>query len=73
MYIFGRFDEISAITKPKMMTFSITGSQIFFVDFVIYSKNNLSFTPLPCPYVLSSMHGREDSRPFFHEQGYNIM
>ena len=30
MYIFCRFDEVSAIRKPKMMTFSITGSQIFF-------------------------------------------
>ena len=36
---FCRFDEVMAIRKPEMMTFSITGSQIFFADFVIYTRN----------------------------------
>ena len=39
MYIFCRFDEVSAIRKPKMRTFLITGSQIFFVNFVIFATN----------------------------------
>ena len=39
MYIFCHFDEVSAIRWPKMMTFSITGSQIFFVNFVIFVRN----------------------------------
>ena len=34
--IFCCFGEVSAIRKPKMMTFVIIGSQIFFADFVIY-------------------------------------
>ena len=38
MYIFGRFDEVSAIRKPKIITSSITGSQIFFADFVFFTK-----------------------------------
>ena len=38
MYIFCRFDEVSANRKPKIMTFSITGSQIFFADFVFSTK-----------------------------------
>ena len=38
MYIFCRFDEVSAIRKPKIMTSSITGSQIFFADFVFSTK-----------------------------------
>ena len=32
------FDEVSAIRKPKIITSSITGSQIFFADFVFYTK-----------------------------------
>ena len=39
MYIVCRFDEVSAIRWPKMMTFSITGSQIFFANFVIFARN----------------------------------
>ena len=39
MYIFCRFDEVSAIRKPKMTMFSKTGFQMIFVDFVIYTKN----------------------------------
>ena len=38
MYIFGRFDEVSAIRKPKIITSSITSSQIFFADFVFSTK-----------------------------------
>ena len=39
MYIFGRFDEVSAIRKPKIIiTSSIIGSQIFFADFVFFTK-----------------------------------
>ena len=41
MYIFGCFDEVSAIRKPKIITSSITGSQIFFADFVFSSKTKL--------------------------------
>ena len=39
MYIFCRFDEVSAIRKPKMRTFSITGSQILFAHFLIFATN----------------------------------
>ena len=39
MYIFCRSDEVSAIRKSKIITFSITGSQIFFADIVFYQKN----------------------------------
>ena len=39
IYIFCHFDEVSAIRKPKMRMFSITGSQIFFADFIVYTKN----------------------------------
>ena len=39
MYIFRHFDEVSAIRWPKMMMFSITGSQIFFANFVIFVRN----------------------------------
>ena len=34
MYIYCRFDEVSAIRKSKIITFSKTGSQIFLADFV---------------------------------------
>ena len=34
MYIICRFYEVSAIREPKIITFSITGSQIFFANFV---------------------------------------
>ena len=40
MYIFCRFVEVLAIRWPKMMMFSITGSQIFFVNFIFYTKTN---------------------------------
>ena len=36
MYIFCCFDEVSAIRKPKIRTSSITGSQIFFADFLFF-------------------------------------
>ena len=39
MSIFYHFDEVSAIRWPKMMTFSLTGSQIFFANFVIFVRN----------------------------------
>ena len=39
MFIYCRFDEVLAIRWPKMMTFSITGSQIFFANFVIFARN----------------------------------
>ena len=42
MYIFCRFDEVSAIRKPKIITFSITGSQIIFADFVLSTKTKQS-------------------------------
>ena len=46
-----RFDEVSTIRKPKLITFSITGSKIFFAGFVIYTKNerktSYQFTTLP--------------------------
>ena len=35
IYMFCCFDEVSAIRKPKIMTFSISGSQIFFSYLVI--------------------------------------
>ena len=35
LYIFYCLDKESAIRKPKIITFPKTGSQIFFVDFVI--------------------------------------
>ena len=38
MYIFCRFDEVSAIREPKIITSSKTGSQIFFADFVFSTK-----------------------------------
>ena len=38
------FDEVSAIRRPKMMTFSITGSQIFFVNFAIVFRNEQKTT-----------------------------
>ena len=54
MYISSRFDEALTIRKPKIMMFSITGSQIFLADFVIYIPEaiekpltGLPFTPLP--------------------------
>ena len=45
------FDEVSTIRKPKMMMFSITGSQIFLAGLLFLPKANeklltgLSFTP----------------------------
>ena len=39
MYIFCRFGEVSAIRKRKIMTFSVTGSQTIFANFVIYARN----------------------------------
>ena len=39
MYIFCCFEEVSAIKWSKMVTFSITGSQIFFANFVIFARN----------------------------------
>ena len=36
MYIIGHFVEVSAIRKPKIITFSKTGYQIFFVDFIFF-------------------------------------
>ena len=39
MYIFCRFEEVSAIRWSKMMMFSITDSQIFFANFVIFARN----------------------------------
>ena len=56
MYISCRFDEVSAIRWSKMTTFSITGSQIFFANFVILPETNenlhtgLSFTTLVFVY-----------------------
>ena len=44
MYIFCRFDEVLAIRWPKMMKFLITGSQKFFANFVIYTKNERKTT-----------------------------
>ena len=38
MYIFWCFYEVSAIRKPKIITFTITGSEIFFADFVFSTK-----------------------------------
>ena len=35
---FCRFDEVSAIRKPKIIMSSKTGSQIFFADFVFSTK-----------------------------------
>ena len=43
---FCHFDEVSAIIKPKMMTFSITGSQIFLADFIIFTKSEQKATYL---------------------------
>ena len=40
MYIFCRFDEVSAIRKSKIITSSKTGSEIFFADFVFLPKQN---------------------------------
>ena len=60
MYIFCHFDEVSAIRLPKIMTFSITGSQIFFANFSIFTgsqadlegaADNLFASP-PCPQAL---------------------
>ena len=39
MYIYCRFEEVSAIKWSKLVTFSITGSQIFFANFVIFARN----------------------------------
>ena len=39
MYIFCHFEEVSAIKWSKMVTFSITGSQIFFANFVNFARN----------------------------------
>ena len=38
IYMFCCFDEVSAIRKPKIITSSKTGSQIFFADFVFSTK-----------------------------------
>ena len=52
MYIFYHFDEVSAIRWSKMMTFSITSSQIFFANLLFLPETNekpvtnLLFTPL---------------------------
>ena len=35
MYIFYRFDEVSAIRKAKIMSFSITDCQMFIVDLIV--------------------------------------
>ena len=40
MYNFCRFDEVSAIRKPKIIMFSKTGSQILFADLVFLPKRN---------------------------------
>ena len=50
MYIFCRFEEVSAIKWSKMVTFSITGSQIFFANFVIFARNERK-TGLPFPLL----------------------
>ena len=39
MYIFCRFEEVSAIKWSKMVSFSITSSQVFFANFVIFARN----------------------------------
>ena len=39
MYIFCRFEEVSAIKWSKKVMFSITGSQIFFANIVIFARN----------------------------------
>ena len=44
MYIFCRFEEVSAIKWSKMVTFSITGSQIFFKIFRNERKTGYRFT-----------------------------
>ena len=44
MSIFGRFDEVSAVRKPKIITFSITGSQMFFgFRFSTETKQNTAY------------------------------
>ena len=53
MYIFCRFDEVSAIRKPKIITSLKTGSQIFFADFVFYCVN----TSYPMDNSLSGRRG----------------
>ena len=43
MYMFCRFDEVLAIRKPKIITSSKIGSQIFFADFVFSTKTKRYF------------------------------
>ena len=43
MYIFCRFDEVSAIRNSKIITSSKTGSQIFFADFIFFYQNETIF------------------------------
>ena len=67
MYIFGRLDEVSDIRKPKIMMFSITDSQIFFINFIIstttkqYTENFSSILSLNLNlyllYLLFKEHG----------------
>ena len=65
MYIFWCFYEVSAIRKPKIITFTITGSQIFFADFVFstktkrysaYRKTVNNTTPNQCPYYIPTFY-----------------
>ena len=52
IYIFCHFDEVLAIRKPKIITSSITGSQIFFADFVFSTKtNNIPHTVKPLTVI----------------------
>ena len=38
IHCFYCFNEISTIKKPKIITFSITGSQLFFADYIISAR-----------------------------------
>ena len=61
MYIFCRFNEVSAIKKPKIITSSKTGSQIFFADFVFFYQNETIFRIPQKPLTL----GNTDQDVFF--------
>ena len=57
MYIFCRFEEVSAIKWSKKVTFSITRSQIFFFYFRYFSQKrteNRFTVPTTIEYGLSN-------------------
>ena len=58
VYDFCHFNEGSAIRKPKIIAFSITGPQIFFADFVVSTtQSDILHTGKPLTTLIISLYG----------------